>query len=136
MPKVPTPKLAAYPAIDFDPAPILALVERLSWRTARKLNRWGKPQVPHSYTVRNSRMVAEKGAAPDPQAEADYIQLFEAIEQHGRIEKYNRDRRFYLYPGDGRKYWAMSSIETSGVINMMLIEDDLDRMRATGQLVE
>jgi hypothetical protein len=109
----------------FDAAPVLALVERLSWRKARPKTRWGHPQIPHSYTVRGR----------PPGSDADYVALFAAIQQHGREERYNRKLKRYLYPGDGRKYWAMTTdLATSGVLNRMLIEDDLDRLRREGQI--
>ena len=34
------------------------------------------------------------------------------------------------YPKDGRKYWYMSSLRASWVLNRMLIEDDLQRIIA------
>ena len=33
--------------------------------------------------------------------------LFNAIMTDGVYEYYKRRRKKYLYPGDGRKYWAM-----------------------------
>jgi|HubBroStandDraft_4_1064222.scaffolds.fasta_scaffold115716_2 hypothetical protein len=118
-------KLDPFPAPTFDAAPILALIDRLVFKQARAKNRWGRPQIPHSYVVR--------GRPPD--IEALYVALFAAIQQHGRDERYSGRRKKYLYPGDGRKYWAMTTdLTTSGVLNRMLIEDDLDRLRREGQI--
>jgi len=52
MPRVSTPlvKLVAFPEPDFDASPILDIIARLSWRRARKTDRWGRPQIPHEYT--------------------------------------------------------------------------------------
>ena len=41
----------------------------------------------------------------------------------------------YLYPGDGWKYWAMTTeLQESRVINRTKIEDDLERLRREGQI--
>jgi hypothetical protein len=43
---------------------------------------------------------------------------------------YRGRRKPYLLPGDGRKYWAMTShLPSSHVLNRMLIDDDLPRLR-------
>jgi len=40
-----------------------------------------------------------------------------------------------LYPGDGRKYWAMTDVEPeSRVINRMRVENDTERLRQEGQI--
>jgi hypothetical protein len=102
---------------------ILAVIGRLLWRRARPKDRWGRPQVPHEYTVRS------------PQTEADYVALFTAIQGSEVFERYSGRRKRYLYPGDGNKYWAMTtSIAQSTVLNRMRIEDDLDRLRREGQI--
>jgi hypothetical protein len=96
----------------------LALISRLPWRAARP-QPWGL----HEYTVRN------------PETEADYTALFGAIQRDGIFERWAGRRKRYLYPGDGRKYWAMSSeLRFSRIINRMLATDDRNRLRREGQL--
>jgi hypothetical protein len=127
VPKVSTPlvKIDPFPATTFDAGPVLAIIARLSWRKPRPKTRWGHPQIPHQYVVRGR----------PPGNDTDYEELFYTIQQHGREERYGRAVRRYMYPGDGRKYWAMTTeVEVSGVINRMLIEDDLDRLRREGQI--
>jgi hypothetical protein len=125
MPRTPTPKLVPYPEPDFDTAPLLGIIGRLEWRQARAKNRWGKPQIPHAYVV----------CGRPPGNEALFAALFHGIQQHGRDERYNRRKKKYLYPGDGFKYWSMTTHEpSSGVLNRMKIEDDLDRLRREGQI--
>ena len=104
---------------------VLAVIARLSFRAAKTHTRWGQPQIPHEYTVRKPEA---------PEAEADYVALWNAIEKGGVVERFGRNRRRYLYPGDGRKYWHMGPLYQSQVINRMLIEDDLPRLRREGQL--
>jgi len=110
---------------------VLAVIARLSFRAAKPFTRWGKPQIPHEYTVRNPEV---------PEAEQNYVALWNAIDAGGVIERFGRYRRRYLYPGDGRKYWFMSQLYDAGgavhstIINRMLIEDDLARLRREGQL--
>lgn len=133
------PKLPLLPDATPAPAPhygpILDLIERYSWKAARKTNRWGQPQTPHQYIVRNSYLVKTKGIDPDPKAEADYIELYNFIYTYGRIERYGKANRPYLYPGDGRKYWALpAGIDECYIINRMWAADDIERMRKTGQL--
>lgn len=106
---------------------ILAAVGRLRFRAARAKDRFGRPQIPHEYTVRGGALI-----------EADYVALFNAIQSDGMIEVYGsrRHHKRYLYPGDGLKYWAMTiHIAESTVLNRMRIEDDLDRLRREGQLI-
>jgi hypothetical protein len=118
-------KLDPFPTPTFDAAPIRRIIEQLEFRQARAKDRFGRPQVPDAYTVRGR----------PPGNEPLFIALFEAIQQHGRDERYNRRKKKYLYPGDGFKYWAMvKDLADSTIINRMKIEDDLDRMRATGQI--
>jgi hypothetical protein len=77
----------------------------------------------HEYTVRS------------PETEADYVLLFEAIQRNGVFERWKGRKKRYLYPGDGRKYWTMTTaVWHSRVINRMLIEDDLERLRREGQI--
>jgi hypothetical protein len=56
------------------------------------------PALPHEYTERRK-------AADD----ADYVALYEAIMSQGVIEWWRRKPARYLYPGDGYRYWSMSS---------------------------
>lgn len=99
---------------------ILVIIGRLAFRAARPF-RYGKPQIPHEYTVRS------------PESEQDYVALWTAIDGGGVVEYYGRTKRRYLYPGDGRKYWHMGPLYQSRVINRMKIEDDLARLRREGQ---
>jgi hypothetical protein len=67
-------------------------IGRLQWQLAKTM-----PEIPHEYTVRS------------PETEADYVALFTAIQSDGVFERYKRRKKRYLYPGDGRKYWAMTT---------------------------
>jgi hypothetical protein len=99
--------------------PILEVIARLSFRQARP-QPWGA----HEYTVRS------------PENEADYVLLFETIQRAGAFERWAGRRKKYLYPGDGRKYWAMTTaVWHSRIINRMKVDDDLARLRAEGQAV-
>ena len=61
--------------------------------------------------------------------------LFTAIMGHGVYERSAGRCKRYLYPGDGWKYWAMTTeLRESRVINRMKIEDDLERLRREGQI--
>jgi hypothetical protein len=117
--------LDPYPEPSFDPAPVIHIIEKLRpWRQARKTDRYGKPQIPHAYIVRGR----------PPENEALYVALFWAIQSLGREERCGRKRRRYLYLGEF-KYWAMTTdVDQSTVLNRMLIEDDLERLRRTGQV--
>jgi hypothetical protein len=58
-----------------------------------------------------------------------------AIASEGTFERWKGRKKRYLYPGDGWKYWAMTThMPSSRVLNRMRIEDDLARLRAEGQL--
>ena len=93
--------------------PILAVIARLSWRAARP-QPWGA----HEYTVR---------VRDDPRSEADFVALFNAIQQRGSFERFNRRKKKYLHPGDGRKYWSMTAFEPwTWIINRMY---DIERRR-------
>jgi hypothetical protein len=81
-------------------------------------------RIPHEYTVRST------------ENEADYVALFEAIQVDGVYERYGKRRKKYLYPGDGWKYWTMTThAPSSHILNRMLIEHDADRLRREGQVV-
>jgi hypothetical protein len=114
------------------PHPALAIIARLSFRKARAKDRWGNLQVPHEYTVRKDPPEAT------PEQVADYFALYDAIQASSVEETWGsrRIRRRYLYVGDGRKYWAMTVHKhESRVLNRMLIEDDVERLRKEGQPV-
>jgi hypothetical protein len=86
---------------------ILAIIGQLPFRFAKTM-----PHIPHEYTVRS------------PETEEAYVTLFNAIMTDGVYEYYKGRRKKYLYPGDGRKYWAMTTnIHASRVLNRMEIED-------------
>src|SRR5262249_50589901 len=66
------------------------------------------------------------------------VALFNAIQATGVFEVFGskRQRKRYLYSGDGQKYWAMTTdISDCTVLNRMKIEDDLERLRLEGQKV-
>jgi hypothetical protein len=94
----------------------LDIIASLGWRVATTM-----PEIPHEYTVRR------------PDREAAYVTLFNAVARDGVVESYKGREKRYLYPGDGRKYWAMTTeLGDSRVINRMRVEDDLDRLRREG----
>ena len=72
---------------------ILKAISRLTFVVAKTM-----PELPHEYTVR--RKAAD---------EADYVLLFEAIQNDGVIERWEGKPSRYLYPGDGWRYWSMSA---------------------------
>ena len=110
---------------------ILATIGRLSFRVAKTM-----PQIPHQYTVRHE--------ADD---EADYVALHNAIGADGVIEYWYGRRALggkpiergrgrpmrYLYPGDGWRYWYMSGLTRSRIINRNRVED-AERLRQVGLL--
>jgi hypothetical protein len=108
---------------------ILVIIGRLPFRLAKTM-----PQIPHQYTV--------KQEAAD---EADYVALHDAIRTHGIIERWHggwvqgskpltpgRGKPMrYLYPGDGWRYWYMSELPGSRIINRNRVED-AERLRQEG----
>jgi hypothetical protein len=99
----------------------LEIISRLSWRFAKTM-----PETPHEYTVRGK---------PEGN-EADYEALYHDIQQIGVDERHNGRKKKYLYPGDGWKYWAMTThLPSSHVLNRMLIKHDADRLRREGQVL-
>jgi hypothetical protein len=95
------------------PTSIHAVIDSLSFQFARTM-----PEIPHEYVVRS------------PDNEVAYVALFGAIMEYGVYENWAGRRKRYLYPGDGRKYWTMTTkLHESRVINRMKIEDDLERLR-------
>jgi hypothetical protein len=98
------------------PTSIRAVIDSLSFRFARTM-----PETPHEYVVRS------------PDNEAAYLALFSAIMERGVYERWAGRRKRYLYPGDGWKYWAMTTeVDQSRVINRMKIDDDLERLCREG----
>ena len=98
------------------PASIGAVINSLSFRFARTM-----PEIPHEYVVRS------------PDNEAAYVALFSAIMEDGVYERWAGRHKRYLYPGDGWKYWAMTTkLQESRVINRMKIVDYLERLRREG----
>jgi len=78
--------------IDFD---------KLPFKVAKTM-----PNIPHSYVVRNSMNNDE------------YVKLYKAIIEKGRVGYFYKTRRIYYYRGDGYKYWYMASrVCSSGIIN-------------------
>jgi hypothetical protein len=118
-------KLDPFPTPTFDASPILRIIAQLEFRQARAKDRFGRPQIPHAYVVRG------RPPGNEPLFEA----LFHAIQQHGRDQRYNRRKKKYLYPGDGFKYWTMSThLPSTTIINRMLVEDDIERLRAESHI--
>ena len=100
------------------PTSIRPVIDGLSFRFASTM-----PEIPHEYVVRS------------PHNEAAYVALFSTIMEHGVYERWAGRHKRYLYPGDGWKYWAMTTeLPKSWVINRMKIEDDLERSRREGQI--
>lgn len=76
-------------------------LSRLSFKFAKSM-----PETPHWYVVRSAAN------------EADYVALFHVIQAKGVPEKFAARRYRYWYPGDGWKYWAMTTdVQYSHVIN-------------------
>ena len=70
---------------------------------------------------------------------AAYTQLFDAIKSRGRPEKWEGRRYRYLYPGDGWKYWIMTTVlSQSRILNRARAAGDhevvLERAKAAGRL--
>ena len=63
---------------------------------------------------------------PDPANEADYVALFHTIRREGVDEKFGKARYRYWYPGDGFKYWTMTTdVKQSHVINRAKIDAEV-----------
>jgi hypothetical protein len=105
---------------DFDRDHILAVIGRLQFVFAKTM-----PEAPHEYTTRR------------PENEAAYLALYDAIKEHGRPEKWGKNRYRYLYPGDGWRYWTMGP-RYGFIINRARAAGDheivLERARAAGRL--
>jgi hypothetical protein len=65
------------------------VIARLSFVRAKTY-----PFLPHEYTVR------EQATNPE-----DFQALAEAIVCDGRLEYFGKNKDYYLYPGDGWRYW-------------------------------
>ena len=111
---------------DFDD--ILAAIGRLSFQFAKTM-----PETPHEYAVRSA------------ENEAAYVILAQAVLDHGVRERYvpEKPRRpywtRYLYPGDGWKYWIMTTVlGQSRILNRARAAGDhevvLERAKAAGRL--
>jgi hypothetical protein len=92
---------------------ILAVIGRLQFVFAKTM-----ADNPHEYTIRSK----DEGS----DAAADYAQLYQAVQEHGRKERWGKNRYYlYLYPGDGWRYWTMGGPRSCFIIN---------RARAAGRL--
>ena len=67
-------------------------LKNLTWRFAKTM-----PHIPHQYVVRSS------------ENETDFVALFKTINKHGRCGAFRGNRYRYWQPGDGFKYWTMTS---------------------------
>jgi hypothetical protein len=84
-----------------------AAVARLDFRFAKTM-----PDQPHEYVVRTQ------------ENEADYLALFEAIQVHGVRARFGERWYRYLHPGDGHRYWTMTTaVGQSWIINRARIND-------------
>jgi hypothetical protein len=84
-----------------DDPELLAAISRMEWIFARTM-----PRAPHWYTRR--------GACDD----ADYARLFHAIQKSEAVEGFGNASYRYLYPGDGYKYWTMTTdLRICAIIN-------------------
>lgn len=98
---------------------IRALIGRRVWVFAKTY----AETLPHEYTTR------KKGGT-----EEDFFALFDAIQAHGVDERYAGRKKKYLYPGDGWKYFTMTTSKfREHVINRQKIENDYARLRSEGQ---
>jgi hypothetical protein len=71
----------------------------------------------------------------DERLRVRYFGLFETIQRDGVIEHWKGNSKRYLYPGDGRKYRAMSTHSCqSRIITRMVAADDIGRLRREGQM--
>jgi hypothetical protein len=84
-----------------------AIISRLTFTFAKTM-----PETPHFYTVRR------------PENEVDYLTLFEAIQAHGQRSRFGKRWYRYLHPGDGYRYWAMTSaVGQSWIINRARVDE-------------
>jgi hypothetical protein len=81
--------------------PVISPLAPLAFREAKTM-----PECPHEYVVRT------------PENEAAYVAIFNLIVEQGVHERWGRRKYQYWYPGDGWKYWCMTSdIRQSLVLN-------------------
>lgn len=98
------------------PADIGAILSRLTFKFAKTM-----PDTPHEYTTRNKA---------DPQAEADYVALFNACHEFGVRRKFGKYWYKYLRHGE-YEYWAMTTfLPISRIINRAKVKDE--RQDASG----
>jgi hypothetical protein len=89
-------------------------LSRLTFKFAKRM-----PEVPHEYVVRT------------PANQADYVSLFAIIQAKGVNERFGSRNYRYWTPGDGWKYWAMTTdVKHSHVINRARIRDEQARQRS------
>jgi hypothetical protein len=70
------------------------------------------PDNPHWYVVRT------------PENQELYVKLFETIREKGVDRKWGGRRYRYWFPGDGFKYWAMTSaVGQSRIINRAEVKE-------------
>jgi hypothetical protein len=83
------------------PKAVISPLAPLAFREAQTM-----PECPHEYVVRT------------PENEAAYVAIFNLIVEQGVHERWGRRKYQYWYPGDGWKYWCMTSdIRQSRVLN-------------------
>jgi hypothetical protein len=93
-------------------------LSRLTFKFAKTM-----PETPHEYVVRSA------------ENEADYVALFRTVQRDGVNERFGGRRYRYWYPGDGWKYWTMTTdLAQSKIINRAKVDggDDpklLDEIR-------
>jgi hypothetical protein len=85
----------------------------LTWRFARTM-----PHTPHEYVVRS------------PDNEADFVALFETINKHGRWGTFRGNRYRYWHPGDGFRYWTLTSD-----LNFSRLSHIINRARIDGAAI-
>src|SRR5215831_12596685 len=80
---------------------ILELLARLDFTFAKTM-----PETPHWWVRKTEENLA------------DYTRLFDTIKTHCRRERFGKYWYRYLYPGDGFKYWAMTTdVRYSRIMN-------------------
>jgi uncharacterized protein (DUF4415 family) len=93
------------------------MLSRLEFRFAKTM-----PDIPHWYVTRTADNAG------------DYAALFDTIQKEGVWEKFGKRRYRYWRPGDGFKYWAMTTdVRYSRVINRAKVaeSDDANPPRAS-----
>jgi hypothetical protein len=75
--------------------------------------------IPHWYVRRG------------PENEAEYVELFRLIGEHGVWEQFQGKAYQYLYARDGYKYWRMSDdLSQSQIINRAAVDAETQHMTA------